>query len=59
MQYLFKQIKAKNCSQKTETYVEKVQTFIAVNHFPTLPKDPTDKCQKLLHKTYDNAENHR
>ena len=51
MQYLFKQIKAKNCSQKTETYVEKVQTFIAVNHFPTLPKDPTDKCQKLLHKT--------
>lgn len=25
--------------------------FLAVNHFPALPKDPTDKYQKLIHKT--------
>jgi hypothetical protein len=36
---------------KTETDVEKVQAFLAVNHFPTLPKDPTDKYQKPIHKT--------
>jgi hypothetical protein len=35
----------------TKTYIEKVQPFLAVNVFPTLPKDPTENCQKLIHKT--------
>jgi len=35
----------------TKTYIEKVQPFLAVNVFPTLPKDPTENCQKLIRKT--------
>jgi hypothetical protein len=35
----------------TNTYVEEVQAFLAVNHFSTLPKDPTEIDQKLIHKT--------
>lgn len=35
----------------TNTYIEKVEPFLAVNLFPTLPKDPTKNCQKLIHKT--------
>lgn len=51
MQYLFKPIKAKYCSQKERNICQKVQTFLAVNQFPTLPKDPTDKFPKLKHNT--------
>jgi hypothetical protein len=35
----------------TVTYIEKVQSFLAVNVFPILPKDPTENRQKLIHKT--------
>jgi len=35
----------------TNKYIEEVQTFLAVNLFPTLPKDRTKNYQKLIHKT--------
>jgi hypothetical protein len=35
----------------TNMYTEKVQALLAINHFLTLPKDPTEKYQKLIHKT--------
>jgi len=31
--------------------VGNVQAFLAVLHFPILPSDPTEKYQKLKHKT--------
>jgi hypothetical protein len=36
---------------KTDSYVEKVQAFPVVTHFPNLPEDPTEKYQKLIQKT--------
>ena len=43
---------------KTDTYIENVQIFLAVKHFPTLPKYLTDKYQKLIQKKkhMDNAK---
>jgi hypothetical protein len=32
-------------------YTKKVQMFLTENNFPILPKGPTDKYQKTLHKT--------
>jgi hypothetical protein len=36
-------------------YAKKVHTFLTENNFLTLPKDPTDKYQKILHKTMQQS----
>jgi len=36
---------------QTDTYVYKERAFLAVSHFPNIYKDPTEKYQKLIHKT--------
>jgi hypothetical protein len=36
-------------------YTKKVHMFLTKNNFPTLPKDPTDKYQKTLHKTVQQS----
>jgi archaellin len=35
----------------SDVYSEKVNAFLSASNFKTLPKDPTDKFQKTIHKT--------
>jgi hypothetical protein len=35
----------------SEEYSNKIHTFLTTNNFRTLPRDPTDRYQKLVHKT--------
>jgi hypothetical protein len=52
MQYLAPLKKGKTTIVRdTNGYTENVQAFAAVNHIPILPSDPTEKYQKLKHKT--------
>ena len=39
----------------SKEYSEKVQSFLTANNFNTLTKDPTDKFQKLIHKTLQES----
>ena len=35
----------------SEKYSYKIHTFLTTNNFRTLPRDPTDRYQKPIHKT--------